>query len=134
MSNHKQLKVLRRPRAAAAIGVLAVPLLGGVGYAAANSVSDDPKPQMVIPASMSRSAGDLATHDVRDDRAGQATTLTTAPRASDDNPATDDVGDDHGGLAQAGLTDTGGGGGGNSRSSGGDSASSGGHDDPQPHH
>jgi hypothetical protein len=81
MSNHKRLKFLQRPRAAAAIGALAVPILGGVGYAAANSVSDNPKPQIVIPAGSSRSARDLVPQNVGDDRVGRATTVSTAPRA-----------------------------------------------------
>jgi hypothetical protein len=172
MSNHRQLRFPQRPWAAAAIGVLAVPFLAGVGYAAANSVIDKPKPQIAIPASSIRSAGNPASHHAGDDRVSRATTITTpaprpsddnpashhvgddrvsrattittpAPRPSDDNPVTHDVGDDqaldnvaahdavddHSGLAQTRLTNSGSGGG----HGGGNSGSTGGHDDPQPH-
>src|SRR5690348_13534815 len=101
MNNHKGLRILQRPRVAAAIGVLAVPALGVVAYAAANSVSDKPKPQIVIPASTSRSPGNPVIHDAGDDRAGRATTVTAPPRASDDNPASHDAGDHRAGRATA---------------------------------
>src|SRR5262245_56825476 len=97
MSNYKRPKFWRRPRAAVAIGVLAVPLLGGATYAAATTVSDNPKPQIVIPASSSHSTGNTATRGVSDNRGDRGRTLTTTvQRASDDNPATHDAGDDHG--------------------------------------
>jgi hypothetical protein len=77
-----------------ALGVLSVPALGGLAYGAAHSVSDNPRPQVVIPASTSRSADDPATHDVNDDHGVDVTTSTTNTTVSDDNPATHDVGDD----------------------------------------
>ena len=42
---------MKRRIVTTAFGMLAIPLLGGAAYAAALSVSDNPKPQVVIPAS-----------------------------------------------------------------------------------
>ncbi|MDQ1393824.1 MAG: hypothetical protein QOF30_2801, partial [Acidimicrobiaceae bacterium] len=67
-----------------ALGVLAIPTLGGVAYAAAHSVSDRPAPQVIIPASSNSSVG-----------GGGA-----------DDPATHDLADDHGGTAVPGATST----------------------------
>jgi hypothetical protein len=102
-----------------ALGVLSIPMLGGVAYAAAHSISDRPSPQVVIPASSRTSAGgadDPASHEANhaqgtDDSGNHLarTTATTAvnppTRASDDGP-NHDVGDDHGGAATAGPTTT----------------------------
>jgi hypothetical protein len=73
-----------------AILAAAVPLLGGVTYAAASSVSTHPSPEVVIPH---QKTDDPANHDARDGRKG--VTATTAARGADD-PANHDVGDDHG--------------------------------------
>src|SRR5262249_31646452 len=98
------------------LGILSIPALGALAYGAAHSVSDNPKPQVVIPASPIRLPADTpatggngehrgsvpsappdanpATHDVGDDRGSKPTTpATTHP---DDNLAAHDVGDDHG--------------------------------------
>jgi hypothetical protein len=86
-----------RPFYALALATASVALVGGVAYAAVQSVDTSPTPQVVIPAASSsatddarQGADDPATHDVGDDHGG----LT----GSDDDPATHDVGDDHGGL------------------------------------
>jgi hypothetical protein len=99
-----------------ALGVLTIPALGGIAYAASHSVSDSPAPKVVIPASPRAAtvrSDEPAGHDAGDNSgrgrgAGDhATTSTTAtppttavriaPRRNDD-PATHDVGDDHGGT------------------------------------
>jgi hypothetical protein len=67
-----------RPFYALALATASVALVGGVAYAAVQSVDTSPTPQVVIPAASS-SATDDARHGA-------------------DDPATHDVGDDHGGL------------------------------------
>jgi hypothetical protein len=108
--------------------MLSIPALGGVAYAASQSVSDSPRPQVIIPASAAHSPGDNpATHDGRDDHGIDTATSTTvsppgAPAkhdvrddngvdavtgtsvATDDNPATHDVGDDNGVDAVTGTS------------------------------
>jgi hypothetical protein len=95
-----------RPFATFALVAASLVLVGGVAYAAVQSVDSTPTPQVVIPAASSsddasptanpspsddgrHGADDPADHDVNDDHGG----LT-----GDDDPATHDVGDDHGGL------------------------------------
>jgi hypothetical protein len=89
-----------------ALGVLAIPTLGSVAYAAAHSVSDRPAAQVIIPASSSSSlraagADDPATHDLGDDRGG-----TTIPGTTGTTVVGHDVGDDHGGTTIPGTTGT----------------------------
>jgi hypothetical protein len=72
-------------------------LLGGVAFAAVQSVDTGPGPQVVIPSSSPdrshvRGADDSASHDANDDRAGR-----TASGHGADDPATHDVNDDSGG-------------------------------------
>ena len=75
-----------------ALGMLSIPAMGGVAYAAVHSVPESPKPQMVIPASPISTGGSPATHDVGDDRrVAPAASTTAAPR---DDPASHEVGDD----------------------------------------
>jgi hypothetical protein len=77
-------------------------LVGGIAYAAVQSVDTNPKPQVVIPSSAShhQSAGhatdDPATHDVNDDNGG-----ATSGHGTDD-PTTHDVNDDNGGSGSSG--------------------------------
>jgi hypothetical protein len=90
-----------RPLYALALTTASVALVGGVAYAAVQSVDTSPTPQVVIPAASTSSTGDNRHgaddppgHDVGDDHGG-----LTGGHGSDDDPATHDVGDDHGGLS-----------------------------------
>jgi hypothetical protein len=97
---------MQKRLAAIVLGMLTIPALGGVAYAASQSVSASPGPQVVIPAGAAQGSGDkTATHDQRDDNGVDATTndvgddngvdsVTSAPVTTPDNPATHDVGDD----------------------------------------
>jgi hypothetical protein len=121
-----------RPSLAVAVGTASLVLVGGIAYAAVQSVDTSPRPQVVVPTSSSHSAtsgasgasgtsstpspsrlpgsDDPATHDVNDDHGG-----TTSGRGTDD-PATHDVHDDHGGGTSGhGSDDTGSGHGGRGR-------------------
>jgi hypothetical protein len=115
---------MKKRIATIAVGLLSVPVLGGIAYGAAHAVSATPAPQQIFPVSSSKPAGaddpvnhdagddhgvdDPATHDVGDDHGGvttttsaPSTTATTLHDAGDDHgvddPATHDVGDDHSG-------------------------------------
>jgi len=85
-----------------ALAVAAVPLLGGVTYAAASSVSTHPSPEVVIPHP--KSADDPAGHDVNDDHgddnAPGATTPTTVEHHDGvEDRSGPDGGDSHGGSS-----------------------------------
>lgn len=95
--------MFKRPLSLAIIAI-SVPLFGGVAYAATQSVSNTPNPQVVIPTTPTTDdhggartstpgRDDSATHDANDDKGGLTTTVTVG-----DDPATHDVGDDHGGT------------------------------------
>lgn len=91
--------MFKRPLSIALV-LVAVPLFGGVAYAATQSVSSEPSPKVVIPArsiaddhgGTRNSSADPTSHDANDDKGG----LATLPTSND--PATHDVGDDHGGA------------------------------------
>jgi hypothetical protein len=104
------------------LGVLSIPALGGVAYAASHSVSDTPSPQVVIPASArssvngaddvtqgtttaNTSARDRGTDDTTRSTVATGGTQATSPAHGDD-PATHDVGDDHGGANVTAVTTT----------------------------
>ena len=118
-----------RTRTAATVAgsVASLLLLGGVAYAAVQSVDDRPGPQVVIPSSTDdgnharHGADDPATHDANDDRnQGQArhgaddpvnhdvtddsTGRTSGGHGSDD-PATHDATDDNGSGSTGGGSD-----------------------------
>jgi hypothetical protein len=98
---------MKRPAAALGLSAASLLLLGGVAYGAVQAIDTQPAPQVVVPAASQSSeptatslathggADDPATHDVGDDHGG---TTSSAPRASSDDGATHDVGDDHGGA------------------------------------
>jgi hypothetical protein len=97
---------MRKQVLSVAVGVLSLPVLGGLAYGAAHSVGDSPAPQRIIPASsVSRGGGadDPANHDANDDRGGanrNGTTSTTitarAVRSGGaDDPASHDLNDDN---------------------------------------
>lgn len=83
-----------------ALALLSVPLVGGMAYAATQSVSTRPSPQVVIPAVAS--AG--APRDAREDRATVEDRATPAPGPTALPPTTTaardahDAGDDRGGA------------------------------------
>jgi hypothetical protein len=81
---------MRSPRIlTVTLGTASLLAVSGVAFAVVQSVDTSPAPQVVIPTSTVHSA----TPRPSDDHAG-----TTSAGTSDDNPATHDVGDDHGGA------------------------------------
>jgi|GEM_PF-6492471 hypothetical protein len=105
--------MFKRPLSLAIVAI-SVPLFGGVAYAATQSVSNTPNPQVVIPTTpttddhggartSTTGRDDSATHDANDDKGGLTTTVTVG-----DDPATHDVGDDHGGTTVTTSDDHGG--------------------------
>jgi len=90
-----------RPLMTAALATAGLLMAGGVAFAAANSVSTTPDPQVVIPSSASTDrhggADDPATHDVRDDK-----NRTAGNSSRSDDPATHEAGDDKGGSGSGG--------------------------------
>src|SRR3954470_24659078 len=102
---HRQTKepaMRTRPLMTAALATAGLLMAGGVAFAAANSVSTTPDPQVVIPRSSSadrHGADDPASHDVRDDKGrSRSTTTRTTTTAGittrHDDPATHDATDD----------------------------------------
>lgn len=108
-----------------ALGVLAIPVLGSIAYAAAHSVSDRPSPQVIIPASSNSSVAqvnhvagsdDPANHETANsiaqrgagaDRGGQPAGGTVTPTTGGtDDGVGHDIGDDHGGQATPGTVTT----------------------------
>src|SRR3954465_10141323 len=92
-----------RPLMTAALATAGLLMAGGVAFAAANSVSTTPDPQVVIPSSASTDrhggADDPATHDARDDK-----NRTAGNSSRSDDPATHDANDDKGGTRSSGAT------------------------------
>src|SRR5256885_15262611 len=85
---------MRSPRIlTVTLGTASLLAVSGVAFAVVQSVDTSPAPQVVIPTSTVHSA----TPRPSDDRGG-------ATSRSDDNPATHDVGDDHGGTTSAGTS------------------------------
>lgn len=80
-------------------------LLGGIAYAAVQSVDDRPGPQVVVPSSSPsdrhharHGSDDPYTHDANDDsRDRQGGGHGSDDGVTGDDPATHDVNDDHGG-------------------------------------
>jgi hypothetical protein len=89
-----------RPPTTVALAAAALLVSGGIAYAAVQSVDATPDRHVVVPAAVDVSPSadrhgddDPATHDVNDDHGG------LSGRGGDDDPATHDVNDDHGGLS-----------------------------------
>src|SRR4051794_1730369 len=114
---------MRSPRMLTiALGTASLLAVSGVAFAVVQSVDTAPAPQVVIPTSATHSAAthsagtarhgadDPATHDVGDDHGGAT--------AGNDDPATHDAGDDHGGTTSRGSSGSGGSGRGGSDDSG----------------
>src|SRR4249920_1974783 len=88
-ARRQEPSMFKRPLGLALV-LVAVPLFGGVAYAATQSVSSEPSPKVVIPTrpladdhgGTRNSNDDPATHDVNDDKGGLATTTPTG-----DDPA-----------------------------------------------
>src|SRR3954468_19684291 len=97
---NKEPDMRTRPLMTTALATAGLLMAGGVAFAAANSVSTTPAPQVVIPSS-SRSvphsgADDPASHDVGDDKGGTRTTTSTSTSTAttrSDDPATHDATD-----------------------------------------
>jgi hypothetical protein len=85
---------MRTPRIlTVTLGTASLLAVSGVAFAVVQSVDSSPAPQIVLPASNTRSA----TPEPADDR-GSA-------RHGADDPATHDLGDDHGGTTTGGGND-----------------------------
>jgi hypothetical protein len=120
---------MKRPAAALGLSAASLLLLGGVAYGAVQAIDTQPAPQVVVPAASQSSeptatslatrasSDDGATHDVGDDHGGATT--SNSGRGGADDPATHDATDDHGGTS--------GGSGSGGSGSGSDDSGSGGH-------
>jgi hypothetical protein len=77
---------------------LSIPLLGGISFAAAQSVSNRPAPQVVIPAATvssdrgARGADDPSNHDAGDDRNGASRSSSTVDMQGTTSMTFDDKG------------------------------------------
>jgi hypothetical protein len=97
-----------RPYTTFTLATVAVVLVGGVAYAAVQSVDATPTPQVVIPAA-SASSDDSSPSESPTPSASASPSATSSPddgRHGADDPATHDVGDDHGGLRDDGDPET----------------------------
>src|SRR3954471_7731493 len=100
---NKEPDMRTRPLMTTALATARLLMAGEVAFAAANSVSTTPDPQVVIPSSSSADrhggADDPVGHDVRDDKGSSRATTTRTPttavtRTRHDDPATHDATDD----------------------------------------
>jgi hypothetical protein len=94
---------MRKPVVIIAAVALSIPVLGGIGYAAIQSVASTPEPEVILPATISSHGDDSSStpdrsspSTVLDDHGGART--GASPSGGSDDPVTHDVGDDHGGL------------------------------------
>jgi hypothetical protein len=77
---------------------LSIPVLGGISFAAAQSVSNRPAPQVVIPAATvssdrgARGADDPSNHDAGDDRNGASRSSSTVDMQGTTSMTFDDKG------------------------------------------
>src|SRR3954451_24044400 len=96
---NKEPDMRTRPLMTTALATAGLLMAGGVAFAAANSVSTTPDPQVVIPSSSSSErhsgADDTAGHDANADKGG---TPPTTPTTRHDDAAPHDAGDDKGGT------------------------------------
>src|SRR3954454_20674543 len=94
---NKEPDMRTRPLMTTALATAGLLMAGGVAFAAANSVSTTPDPQVVIPSSASTDrhggADDPPAHDARDDK-----TCSAGTSSRSDDPATHEAGDDKGGT------------------------------------
>src|SRR4051812_15546755 len=99
----EEIPMLTRTSMTVAGAVASTLLLGGIAFAAVQTVDSSPQPQVVIPSSATHSpqshggADDPATHDVNDDSTGRSGGGHGA-----DDPATHDVNDDSTGRSGGG--------------------------------
>src|SRR4051794_7843521 len=99
----EEIPMLTRTSMTVAGAVASTLLLGGIAFAAVQTVDSSPQPQVVIPSSATHSpqshggADDAATHDANDDSTGRSGGGHGA-----DDPATHDANDDSTGRSGSG--------------------------------
>lgn len=88
-----------RPSGALTLTAASIALMGGLAFAAVESIDAEPSPQVVIPAATQ--SDDSSHRDAGDDgdRRGRDGGEDDGGRDGADDPATHDAGDDHGGLS-----------------------------------
>ncbi|MDQ1705324.1 MAG: hypothetical protein QOF18_1690 [Frankiaceae bacterium] len=96
-----------RPSLTVAAAAASMVLIGGIAYAAVQSVDTTPKSQILVPRtsatqpSHSRGSDDPASHDINDDHGGRISSTNGSTGGTGtggtDDPVGHDANDDHGG-------------------------------------